>query len=1303
MPYRIEIPGQGTYEVESEADAMKLMDSYAKPKTEDKGTGITESGAPAVAKQGITKEADDQSLIQDVADTYKKFQSVNQYFSKKAAEGFTMDLYEVPPEEIPNDELSRSIGKAGYLTGLALNTYVGGLAGRTLLRAIPGAEKLVKAGVAAKDQIKQLKILKTAAQASEAVEDVKKIKNVLNAARLASAKGTAATIASEGATVGGVLGAARGVQEAIKDDESPMQAIKTIALNAATDAAMLTVGGLAVAPVVAGAGKLFGRRKAILSKKATEAIAGNKTAKALAQMSPDETIAALGEAVSKGTATPEQRAAYNTYTKINELPIEISGPTKLLSNPALLSEMGKDEAAKVSRSLFLDEGGILNKLYNSDRGLKQLVDTGEHVEALRMVQNNLVSELKSNATFRDYLMSPLANDAETAAQVVKDRLASLQKKQLKKASGEKVAGFLLDPATATPDALAEAKISEKGLSRAQKRVLDPMLKPQEVDYIVGNALDKMFTSIANSKSPGLSGAIVKDLPKTEGLLKAMFAFNKSFTDKAIDGYMEHSAARNFIDLPENLRVNDKAIVNNAIKLKQSKMELARLYEDRRELASVLKQADKPSAQSVKIDYQRKSSQIRNVVKRINEIENSLRDLPEATRKSMDDFVSKVYVTPSEFSDQVLKTSQSMQPFDTGKTNPYYLRKDSELAKVMQMYSASGMDINKPTIRNYFVNKRRALDIDLGPDNAVSRFFDDIKLAESAKNKEARLWKDQINGLGIKAGSKEDKVLFDLIENPSTVNSEEFLSLDAKTQEKLKKASTGAKEIFSVLFTKMNQVLAENGLPQIQFKENYIHHYQTAASLLGDLQDMVLRGASKEEIEKEFGSIGLKYKQRNSVLDPNRTFAAFELRRTGDEKFEKSVIGSLENYIEPALDRIHLTPYLRQIDAAKEFAPVNLGKMLQDVKETALLKRPGDQSLREKGLGKTIKALSAIRNMRSAATLAYNARSVINQITSMPLNFVASPANGLKAIVKRGTKEAQEAIALSSNLELRDIAKFEGFEGGVVSKAIKGLSRGKVDAPATFKRAEQAFEKAGFWAMQALDKEAATHAYLTGYYKGIDMGLSPKAAARMGDRLADQIHNSMAKIDQPEFYNTALGKTAGQFMSFSTNLMTTIFNDLPNQAFTDGTAKTVQTIMRAYAASTYANELADEMGIPKPFDMGTFVPFLSDFKFDSDALSMGAASFIKALSKSSSGDTKEAKQLFKKAEREAYSGIIPGFGQARKIKEAYKKDKNNVKAYLFGPSAIKRAREERAMEQRSSQEKTRKFFKKKVKETLFKGG
>ena len=802
-----------------------------------------------------------------------------------------------------------------------------------------------------------------------------------------------------------------------------------------------------------------------------------------------------------------------------------------------------------------------------------------------------------------------------------------------------------------------------------------------------------------TKSNKNFGNNLKSIQNADLIMSTATTFNKDFQRKLIESYKEGvgTANNNFVYLDEDLRQPMRSQINVG-RIMQEKNDLFRQrsmistalsdlsLQAKRETTQEGKDAAALQIRKLKDDFQVLNKKIAYQNTQLRSEMTAIKSLAPEQQERLAQVYSQIFV-PKKQSDQI--TTNYLKMFGVGD-NPLYLKKGSDLADTIASFQANGQDFNEyKTLQGFFIanieNVSRKLNRELGQDNVISRWLPD-RYRERAMQLSSK--KDEImqaiREIGIKAGTEESALLQKYGEGRI---SEIELPLDKK--EKIIQANSAARKIYDDLLGGMNAVMSKLNLPQIANRKDYFRHFSEVNEMMPEFLQAIFAGEDPKLLAEKFGEGGSLFRVQRNKSDPNRIFFSAEFKRSGAE-FKDDAIGGLIKYVEPALERIYYSDLVREVDTARQFAPRNMGKFLQEFKDAYLLKKP--HALDEMTSEGVKSAANTFRRRLAEGSLFWNANTALQQILSMPLNYALGGKEAITSLPLLFSKEGTELAANSKNLALRDVMEHADLE----ERYIKNKILSKV-VPKTAQDGFEYYRKWGRYALETFDKLAAKHAYLTGFKRAMNIpGMTEENAMRFADKYADLIHADMSNVGKPDFYRSVIGKAFGQFQSFVLNFASTAMNDIPNMAVSDGSAAAVSAIMRTMAGISLTNETMRAAGLPAPYDETSFIPFASTYRFGSPGMFQG----MRDATMYAFGSAQDKKKASKNLTRFAASIAFPGGLQAVKASQAikdysdgkYQDDSVFLKDLLFGQGRMKFEKIDASMAKKSVFNQARKKIK-----------
>jgi hypothetical protein len=1078
-----------------------------------------------------------------------------------------------------------------------------------------------------------------------------------------------------------LLGAPVGAAKAAIRGEN----LEGVLTQAIYDSAQFAAAGAVLTPAIEALGAFAGRKQLGKLKGAMSEFASTEANVALLERSSKVDLRKIVEAKNADpegfarvvAASDDPQAlqkvirSADAIDKIAQLN-PYASPSELLANPNVLNTIVKTEQSAAAREIFLNPSSPYKVFYDTNPNLKTMVERGHFGEAFDTLKVEIAKSIGSQKDFAEFVAMPFMNDAAALAEAKATALTSKKTFLQKGVNAEDFQNVLIKyDLNPTPALETEVKagLTPKGFERYKTGAV--RLGPNEVNNLVNETLSKNLQILADGRIRLEDVGIIQD---QDAMLKALTTFNDSLNKTLFDSFKRFGTTDDWFGrVPPELQ----QIAQPLIKKKVYEQELGQMYrslsQKQRAVKVALQEGDGASALIFKDEVKQANAKIRARLGQVREIDIGLQGAKPEDLKRAQDMVNEMFVplrsqTMGKSAQKVDLTKgaetgagavQSFMQRFLPYENPIFIKKGSELADYTHSLLASNQDIGE-FYKLSPLSIKRKIATELGQNNPISEMVSVYDQRTRASRQHFANLSKEVDALGIKAGSAESKLVEMLGEKKIDVTHEAFTSLPQQTQQRIITATQKMRGMYDEMLTSLNEVMRRNNLPEVANRQDYFHHFRQIQEELPEMLNKYFSGQSDEVVASN------QWVFKRSSDPAMTTFHASKARK-GILEAPGDAIAGFKIYAKGALDRIYYTDFLRQIDAAKWMAPKNLSTFLQNFKMENVLGLADDARLMNKGF-KTAFEQARINQARGA--LIGKVSTALQQLTSIPLNFGIGYKPGLKAMQAMFTKEGQELTSLSTNLALREL-KSEGaeFAPTAFKKYFGDLAGGKIQ------KGLDASEKFLEIPLQMFDRQAVKHGFLTGYYKGAEMGLTHEQAVRFGDYWVGAIQADMTKIGQPEFYQTTLGRALAQFQSFTINLFASLTNDLPRYANSDGAAKAVSMLLKTAAGVSISNEILRDAGIPGAFDEQSMVPFLGSARFGLPGLPGAIINVAKYAGNKAAGRDYEAEKNLSDLTTQAVSLTgIPGAGQIYKTGK-YLKDKPRnddfeeiAKGILFGKSS-----------------------------------
>jgi len=1061
--------------------------------------------------------------------------------------------------------------------------------------------------------------------------------------------------------------------------------------------------GAVAGPLLEVAGK-FVRRKQL--GQLTSAIKVNLENKQIVDM-VEKSADALNKGDVKAYVAANAQKFANKVKDINPVIM----PWELVARPDLLLKENQGTIDNMVDNLFLKPGAPAAEIYNKSDHLKRLVESGKKVDALQQYSSMTRSQAKANQPLKEYLSEPYMLDANILPAFMADTLLS---KKRYEGIGDEARTKLINyfdsptPQNESDLMLVVDKSNKPIFKKAQsKRDLaatvngNIRLNSEKVDDLISQQLTSMFNGFSNNK---FGAKDVLSMTDFDGFLTSMTTLNKPLFRTVAESFV---GSGNKSDMFVNVKPEDKTVVEKLIDRRVDREHLGWLVKNRFKLNEELKLAgekgDSKEVLKLRDKLKINNRSIGDVQNRISANEAGInnqtidpKELERLTGIADSIFIPRIDSINKKLPEDIkLKINEDESVRGTAIKNAVFKRDNPNLVKdmtdfsdLLQAMDYAGYDVDLGKVGSIFsgvTNIQRKAMAEFGLNSPFQKIFNLINDVEIKKNNFKNYWNKQLklHNPDLKPGSKADRMLREYMEGKfqgqdllgNIVENPEFKNLPARDQEALKKASLWMQDTLTekilkngqskgdFTFESINNVLMRNGDAAISAKKvdaqgnpiNYFPHYADEWSLAKAKFVSWLKG---EPDPTRFAGISPDIPERGML----RKKASFEKARSGLTQAKgvkmMSAIESFQRYVSDAADIIYGTDLSKSIYAASNFAPYQIGQSLRDIADRYVVGLTDEAS--NSIVGKT---LSEIRRRVANSVLLGSPGVAAQQLLSMPLNAAIGGKEAFTALYKRTTKEGKEAIKMSQNLALRDI-KSEGFNfnSPLIRKGLRKLGRGGNVTASTI----DMYEKFMSSALRIFDKEAATHAYLTGYQKGIKAGLNKQDAAKYGDYMVGLLHGQMTKIGQPQFMQSVYGRSLMQFQSFATNMFGTLKDDLGRIVADEGATKAFNYISKAYMNMTLTNEVLRENGLPPQFDMGSFFPMWEGNRGNIPGSAGVVANALNFMGNMFSGNYKERK----KPKPGSYLGLQGTDPNSSEAVSRFENDLLNITGIPGSRSAIK---------------------------------
>ncbi len=410
--------------------------------------------------------------------------------------------------------------------------------------------------------------------------------------------------------------------------------------------------------------------------------------------------------------------------------------------------------------------------------------------------------------------------------------------------------------------------------------------------------------------------------------------------------------------------------------------------------------------------------------------------------------------------------------------------------------------------------------------------DTVKKNETARSSwltdtRTKINKDVVEGMGIKVGSADDKLVQQLGEGRISIDAVKQKS--PKNWQNIVKASEYFRSLYDDFLDQINAVRAQYNYQPIPKRQDYFRHFQEVGSVIDEY------GVLLKETDLPTEIAG-----KTDIFKPYKPFSTTELMRKGGE-FTDSAIGGMDNYLDSISKQMfHMDSVQRgralenYIRLAGEQGKVKAPNFVANLDEyTNLL--AGKKSRLDRGFEHTFgRKVYNVMNFLRGKT---GANMVGGNVSSATANFVPLT----QSLATTNKKSAMKGLteALESPLRADDYTQVAGMKSGFLTrrfprKAIDFNTRGKVR------------EMFG-WLFESVDRFSAKTIVSGKFFEKLDEGLSPQSAMKYADDYAAKVMADRSIGQLPNLMNTRSLGWMTQFQTEINNQLSFMARDIPEFA------------------------------------------------------------------------------------------------------------------------------------------------------------
>lgn len=439
---------------------------------------------------------------------------------------------------------------------------------------------------------------------------------------------------------------------------------------------------------------------------------------------------------------------------------------------------------------------------------------------------------------------------------------------------------------------------------------------------------------------------------------------------------------------------------------------------------------------------------------------------------------------------------------------------------------------------------------------IKDYSDPIRASEAQRIRFMNDLRQQVQGLGIKAGSKESELVQKFGEGDISLPQLQGMT---KNWKKVVEASEFFRKQYDNLLNTTNEVLERNGYSPIAKRENYFPH-------MGELQGFMEKiGIKTDEIPTQISG-------KTKDFKPGKNFFANALHRRGEKTVYDAVRG-FDNYIEGASKLIHQTDNIQRLrslqaeirNIAKDTQ--HLSRFVSYLDEYTNLfagKKGIIDRVAEEKLGRSVyKTMDFIRKQVGANMVGANISSALTNFIpltqSVATTSKSAAAKGLMETIGSVLTGADDFVNKSDFLTRRfgsDKIALSKWE-----KAGKGLAK----------------------PFEIIDNFTSQFIVRSKYNELLSKGLSSKQAMKQADNYAARLMTDKSVGQLPNLFGSKTAGMIAQFQSEVNNQLSFIMKDLPKMYKGEklSTIKLGSAVVQMALYSWVANNLFEQITGRRP--------------------------------------------------------------------------------------------------------------------------
>lgn len=466
-----------------------------------------------------------------------------------------------------------------------------------------------------------------------------------------------------------------------------------------------------------------------------------------------------------------------------------------------------------------------------------------------------------------------------------------------------------------------------------------------------------------------------------------------------------------------------------------------------------------------------------------------------------------------------------------------------------------------------------------------------------------------------------QMLGELRHNPDTTLTEDVVKdfyenhKDKIDEAKVDKVIEMARPLYDELLTRVNTVLAEQGMKEIPYRQGYFPHFtEDKQGILGKLFNWKTKN---NEIPTDIAGL-------TEMFNPKRSWQSFNKQRKGDTT-DYSFLKGLDTYVQGSLDWVYhiediqkrraFENHIRyihsekgvqeridaihsneeydademqeQIDLVYKEARNPLNNFVTDFR-TQTNTLAGKKSSIDRGMEEMTnrKVYSTMTNLSNRVT----ANMVAGSVSSALTNFIPI------------TQSWGEVSPISSIRAMADTIKSTIRDDGTINKS--DFLTNRLNEPDNLYKTnwDKVGDKVG-WLMEAIDSFTSQTVWRSKYLENISNGMSENEAIKSADQFAEDVIGGRSRGNAPTIFDSKnpLVKTLTAFQLEVNNQYGYMFKDMPSDLRNESTGKLVKGYVTMFVGAYVYNALYSSLtGRDAAFDpIGIVEDLLRDLGLGDD--------------------------------------------------------------------------------------------------------